>query len=237
MLDSLVEALASLAPMAAVLIFFQTAVLRRPLKNKAHLLAGAIATAAGMWMIVAGMEMGLYGVGTQMADQLSRPSMSAWAALLPFLIGYAVTMAEPSLVAVADKAEDVTGGWMRAFALKNIVSLGVGFGLALGVHRINSGGELWIYIAVGHSIIVVLTKLAPRETTPIAYDSATVTTSTVTVPVILALGVGLAKAKPGVDMLKEGFGLIAIASMFPILFILLYTSIARFAFNIKTGRR
>ncbi len=227
----------SLAPMAAVMTFFHSAVLQRPLRNPVPVFAGTLAVVAGMWMIVTGMEMGVYRVGEEMAGRLSAPSMGFWALLFPFLMGYAATMAEPSLIAVADKAEEVTAGGLRSFTLKNIVALGVGAGMMAGVHRIQTGGELWIYMVAGYLAIVALTRLAPREAIPIAYDSGAVTTSTVTVPVIFAMGLGLAKARPGADMLVDGFGLIAVASLFPMLFVLLYAVAARLAAKFKPGRR
>jgi hypothetical protein len=227
-MDLLLVVIESLAPMAAVMVFFHAAVLRRPLKNPAPIFAGTLAVIVGMWMILAGMEMGMYNLGENMAARLSAPSMGLWALLFPFLIGYAATMAEPSLIAVAEKAEEVTSGGLKSFMFKNVVALGVGVGLMAGVHRILAGGELWVYLVGGYLVVLVFTKLAPREAVPIAYDSGEVTTSTVTIPVIFALGLGLAKAKPGAGVLVNGFGLIAVAAIFPILFVLLYATAARY---------
>lgn len=233
----LIAVVVSLIPMAAVMTFFHSAVLRRPLRNPAPILAGTLAVVAGMWMIVAGMEMGVYRVGEEMAGRLSAPSMGFWAILFPFLVGYAATMAEPSLIAVADKAEEVTAGGLRSFTLKNIVAFGVGAGMTAGVHRIQAGGRLWIYMVAGYVAVLALTRLAPREAVPMAFDAGAVTTSTVTVPVIFAMGLGLARARPGADLLADGFGLIAVASLFPMLFVLLYAVAARLAARPKTGRR
>jgi len=233
----LIAVVVSLVPMAAVLTFFQYAVLRRPFRNIVPLAAGTLAVMAGMWMIVTGMEMGVYRVGEQMAVRLSAPAMGYWVFIFPFLLGYAATMAEPSLIALADKAEEVTAGGLRSFTLKNIVAFGVGVGVMAGVHRIQAGGKLWIYMVVGYLAIVALTRLAPREVVPIAYDSGVVTTSTVTVPVIFAMGLGLAKARPGGDILVDGFGLIAIASLSPVLFVLLYAVAARLSAKHKPARR
>jgi hypothetical protein len=233
----LIAVVVSLIPMAAVMTFFHFAILRHPLRNQAALFAGTLAVVAGMWMIVTGMEMGVYRVGEQMAVRLSAPSMGYWILIFPFLLGYAATMAEPSLIALADKAQEVTSGGLRSFTLKNIVACGVGVGVMAGVHRIQAGGKLWIYLVVGYLTIVALTRLAPREVVPIAHDSGVVTTSTVTVPVIFAMGLGLAKARPGGDMLVDGFGLIAIASLSPVLFVLLYAVAARFSAKLKSGRR
>lgn len=236
-LSLLIVVVVSLAPMAGVTLFFHYAALRRPIGNPASIFAGALAVVAGIWMIVTGMEMGVYRIGEEMAVRLSAPSMGYWAFIFPFFLGYAATMAEPSLIAVADKAEEVTAGGLRSFTLKNSVALGVGAGMMAGVYRIQTGGELWVYIVVGYLAIVALTRFAPREAIPIAYDSGAVTTSTVTVPVIFAMGLGLAKAKPGADMLMDGFGLIAIASLFPTLFVLLYAVATRLAAKPKSGRR
>lgn len=233
----LIAVVVSLAPMAAVMTFFHYAILRQPLRNQWQVFAGTLAVVAGMWMIVAGMELGVYRVGEEMAVRLSAPSMGYWAIIFPFLLGYAATMAEPSLIALADKAEEVTAGGLRSVTLKNIVAFGVGVGVMAGVHRIQSGGKLWIYMVVGYVAIVILTRLAPREAIPIAFDSGGVTTSTVTVPVIFAMGLGLVKARPGADILVDGFGLIAIASLSPTLFVLLYAVAEKVAAKVKHARR
>ncbi|MBF0292437.1 MAG: DUF1538 domain-containing protein [Nitrospinae bacterium] len=236
-MDLLLVVIESLAPMAVVMIFFHAAVLRRPPKNPVPVFAGTLAVIAGMWMILAGMDMGMRHLGEDMAAKLSAPSMGLWALFFPFLIGYATTMAEPSLIAVSEKAEQVTAGGLKSFMFKTVVSLGVGVGLMAGVHRILSGADIWPYLVGGYLLVLILTKLAPREAVPIAYDSGEVTTSTVTIPVIFALGLGLAKAKPGANIIENGFGLIAVAAIFPVLFVLLYATAARFVARVKSGRR
>jgi hypothetical protein len=142
--------------------------------------------------------------------------------LFAFCIGFATTMAEPSLIAVAEKAEEVSQGGIRQLVLRAFVALGVGIGIALGAHRIVAGDPIHFYIMAGYAVVIALTPFAPRYLIPIAYDSGGVTTSTVTVPLVAALGLGLASNLEGRDPLVDGFGLIAFASLFPIITVLAY---------------
>ena len=141
-------------------------------------------------------------------------------------IGFATTLAEPSLIAVAIKAQEISGGAIHALGLRLAVSVGVAFGIALGSYRIVSGTDLYVYIIVGYVIVIMQTVFAPKMIIGLAYDSGGVTTSTVTVPLVTALGLGLASTVPGRNPLLDGFGLIAFASLFPIIAVLGYAQIA-----------
>jgi Protein of unknown function (DUF1538) len=142
-------------------------------------------------------------------------------------IGFATTFAEPSLLAVAYKAEEISGGAIQALGLRIAVSVGVAFGIALGTFRIVTGTELYFYIISGYVVVIIQTLFAPKMIIGLAYDSGGVTTSTVTVPLVTALGLGLAQAVPGRNPLVDGFGLIAFASLFPIIAVLAYAQIAQ----------
>jgi hypothetical protein len=141
-------------------------------------------------------------------------------------IGFATTLAEPSLIAVANKAEQITAGGVDAWGLRLAVAIGVAFGITLGTYRIVSGTELWMYIITGYLLVLVQTAFSPKIIVGLAYDSGGVTTSTVTVPLVTALGLGLASSVPGRNPLMDGFGLIAFASLFPIMAVLGYAQIA-----------
>jgi hypothetical protein len=142
-------------------------------------------------------------------------------------IGFATTLAEPSLLAVAMKAEQISGGAIRAWGLRIAVSIGVAVGIALGTFRIVTGTELYFYIVVGYVVVIIQTMFAPKMIIALAYDSGGVTTSTVTVPLVTALGLGLATTVPGRNPLVDGFGLIAFASLFPIIAVLAYAQLAQ----------
>ena len=175
-----------------------------------------------------------------MATQLTDPSFIAgegaertiawweyyWVFLFAAAVGFATTIAEPSLIAIALKAEDVSGGSVRAWPLRIAVAVGVGASVALGAFRIVTGTPLYVYMIVGYAIVMVQTLMAPRSMIPLAYDSGGVTTSTVTVPLVTALGLGLASTVPGRSELIDGFGLIALASLFPMITVMGYAQLS-----------
>ena len=184
--------------------------------------------------------MALFPLGELMAEQLTAPDFIGidstaeivpwkaylWVYIFATSIGFATTLAEPSLIAVAIKAETISGGAIHAWGLRLAVSIGVAFGIALGTFRIVTGTELFLYIVVGYIIVIIQTAFAPKLIVGLAYDSGGVTTSTVTVPLVTALGLGLASTVPGRNPLLDGFGLIAFASLFPIIAVLAYAQIA-----------
>ena len=235
-LTSLQSTALDVAPIAAILLFFQLALLRRPLPNPRKLVTGFLCVLAGLALFLVGLEQALFPIGETMASQLTSPDtlgdavsggapdwrdywlVYAFAAA----IGFATTVAEPSLIAVALKAETVSGGAVRAWGLRIAVAVGVAVGVALGCFRIVTGTPLPWYIMVAYVIVIALTFRSVRTIVPLAYDSGGVTTSTVTVPVVAALGLGLAAGIPGRSPLIDGFGLIAFASVFPIMTVLGY---------------
>ena len=239
-LASLQSTVLDVAPIAGVLLLFQLAVLRRPLPNLRKLIAGFICVLAGLALFLVGLEQALFPIGETMASQLTSPDTLGDAALedapdwrdywLVYIfaaaIGFATTVAEPSLIAVALKAETVSGGAVRAWGLRIAVAVGVAVGVALGCFRIVTGTPLPWYIMVAYVIVIALTFRSARTIVPLAYDSGGVTTSTVTVPVVAALGLGLAAGIPGRSPLIDGFGLIAFASVFPIMTVLGYAIVA-----------
>ena len=235
-LTSLKSTALDVAPIAGILLFFQIVLLRRPLPNLRKLIAGFICVLAGLALFLVGLEQALFPIGETMARQLTSldalggataegaPDWRAYWLVYAFAaaIGFATTVAEPSLIAVALKAETVSGGAVRAWGLRIAVAVGVGVGVALGCFRIVTGTPLPWYIMVAYAIVIVLTFRSVRTIVPLAYDSGGVTTSTVTVPVVAALGLGLAASIPGRSPLIDGFGLIAFASVFPIMTVLGY---------------
>ena len=225
------------APIIAILILFQVAVLRRRIPNLKRIVMGFIYVLLGLTLFLVGLEEALFPIGETMATQLTAAAVVDPAAssvqwddymlvyAFAFGIGFATTIAEPSLIAVALKAEEVSGGAVGAQGLRIAVALGVAVGVALGCFRIVTGTPLPWYIVAAYAVVIVQTFRSSRTIVPLAYDSGGVTTSTVTVPVLAALGLGLAASVPGRSPLIDGFGLIAFASVFPIMSVLGYAMV------------
>jgi hypothetical protein len=229
-------------PIAAILLGFQLLVLRRPIHNPARVFIGLIFVLLGLALFLEGLELALFPLGRLMAQQLTLPSFIfgegvetiqefAWADYLwvyvfAAAIGFATTVAEPALIAVSIKANQVSGGTITVNGLRFAVAVGVAMGVALGTFRIVSGTPLHWYIITGYVIVIIQTALAPRAIIPLAYDSGGVTTSTVTVPLVAALGLGLAETIPGRSALLDGFGLIAFASLFPMITVMAYAQLS-----------
>ena len=240
--DVLLQTLRDVAPIALALFGFQVLVLRRPIPNLRRVLLGPLYLLLGLALFLEGLEQALFPLGKLMARQLTDPAFlfdSAggglagvhwadyyWVYLFAFAIGFSTTIAEPSLIAVALKAEEVSGGAISVWGLRVAVALGVAIGIALGTFRIVTGTPLHWYIIAGYLIVIVQTAHAPRMIVPLAYDSGGVTTSTVTVPLVAALGLGLAGTVPGRSPLLDGFGLIAFASLFPIMSVMGYAQLS-----------
>ena len=236
LLDALLSTVLDVAPIAGILVVFQVAVLRRRLPNPGRMAIGFVMVLFGLALFLVGLEKALFPIGQTMAQQLTAPGtigqqdltvgvdwrdyglVYAFAAA----IGFATTIAEPSLIAVALKAEEVSGGAVRALGLRIAVAVGVAVGVSLGCFRIVTGTPLPWYIIAAYIIVIVQTFRSRKTIVPLAYDSGGVTTSTVTVPVVAALGLGLASSIPGRSPLIDGFGLIAFASVFPIMSVLGY---------------
>lgn len=215
-------------PVVAVVAFFQFVFFRRAIEYPHRVIPGLVFVVVGLYLFVEGLSVGLFPLGETMAMQFSRPENLPWVYLFAFLLGYATTMAEPALIAVALKAEEITAGGLKEWRLRTAVAIGVAVGIATGVYRIVHGDPLHWYIIAGYAVVIALTPLAPREIVALAYDSGGVTTSTVTVPLVTALGIGLATNIPGRNPIIDGFGLIAFASLFPMITVMGYATLAKY---------
>jgi len=249
LLETLLETVRDVLPIAAILFGFQVLVLRQPIPNLKRVLTGFVYVLVGMAFFLEGLEQALFPLGKLMAQQLTEPDfifdadevVSAipsweeygWVYVFAALIGFSTTIAEPSLIAVAMKAEQVSGGSVSTRGLRVAVAIGVAVGIALGTFRIITGTPLHYYIIAGYVLVVIQTAFAPRMIIPLAYDSGGVTTSTVTVPLVTALGLGLANNVPGRSPLLDGFGLIAFASLCPIIAVMAYAQLSEF----RAGRK
>jgi hypothetical protein len=224
-------------PIAVVLFGFQYLVIRRPLPHLRNIIIGFIYVVAGLTFFLVGLQQALFPLGELMAQQLTDPAFIHgaamavdgvrwqdyyWVYIFAACIGFATTIAEPSLIAIAIKANQASGGTIGIWGLRIAVAVGVALGVALGTYRIITGTPLHYYIIVGYAIVIIQTTRANRAVIPLAYDSGGVTTSTVTVPLVTALGLGLATTIPGRSPLIDGFGLIAFASLFPIITVMGY---------------
>lgn len=213
-----------LAPIVLLILFFHLVVLRQPLRDPVRMVAGTIYVLLGMVLFLAGLELSLFGIGETMAAQLVQLNQDHyyWVYAFAAATGFATTLAEPSLSVVASKAQALSAGSLAANRLRVAVALGVGAGIALGTWRIVNGMPLWWFISGGYCLVVLQTFVAPKPIVALAYDSGGVTTSTVTVPVVAALGLELANSVPGRNPLVDGFGLIAFASLFPMMTVMAY---------------
>jgi hypothetical protein len=209
-------------PIIAVILFFQYVVIRKPIAHVHKVAGGFVLVIVGLYAFVVGLKLGLFPVGRSMAAQLVLLDTWAWIYLFAFAIGFATTMAEPALIAIGQQAEEAAKGRLQASRIRVLVALGVAIGLTVGVHRIISGDSIHFYIMGGYALVILITGLAPKYIIPLAFDLGGVTTSEVTVPLVTALGIGLASSIPGRNVLIDGFGLIAFASIFPIITVMLY---------------
>lgn len=232
-----------LVPIILLFGFFQLVVIRQPIENLPRILIGGLYVFLGLTLFLVGLEEALFPLGKIMAAQLTDPVFLKgaaetvdisdwktywWIYLFAAAIGFATTVAEPSLIAVAYKATEVSGGSISQWGLRITVAIGVAFGIAIGTFRIVTGTPLHLYIMAGYVVVVIQTFMAPKSLIPLAYDSGGVTTSTVTVPIVAALGLGLSASVPGRNPAIDGFGLIAFASLFPIITVLGYAQIAEY---------
>ncbi|MDH3280840.1 MAG: DUF1538 domain-containing protein [Gammaproteobacteria bacterium] len=225
-------------PIAAIVVGFQIFVIRRPVANVRRLIIGFLYVIAGLGLFLAGLERSLFPLGELLARELTDPAFLGagpaalwkdyyWVYIFAAAIGFTTTIAEPALIAVAIKAREVSAGGVSVWGLRIAVALGVATGVALGTFRIITGTALHHYIIAGYVVVIIQTVFAQKSIIPLAYDSGGVTTSTVTVPVVTALGLGLANTVPGRNPLVDGFGLIAFASVFPIMAVLAYAQLAK----------
>ena len=232
-------------PVLALLVLFQTIVLKRPIPRPGRIIFGFMLVLVGLACFLAGLDLALFPVGRSMAIQLAEGALKngaaswtsyGWVYLFAFTVGFSTTIAEPSLIAVANKAQEASKRSISARGLRIAVAIGVAVGIALGTFRIVTGTPLYLYILAGYTIVAIQTLMAPKMIIPLAYDSGGVTTSTVTVPLVTALGLGLASNVPGRSPVLDGFGLIAFASLFPIISVLGYAQLAQWRTRRKTTR-
>ncbi len=229
--------LRDVAPILLLIVGFQLFVLRQPVPHLRRLIIGGVYVVLGLTLFLLGLEKALFPIGKMMAVQLSDPRFLYgtatapakvhwadyyWIYLFAALTGFATAIAEPSLIAVAHKAHEVSSGTISQLGLRITVATGVACGISLGAFRIVTGTPLYLYILAGYLLVVLLTIFAPKNIVPLAYDSGGVSTSTVTVPLVAALGLGLAGAVPGRNPALDGFGMIAFACLFPIITVLGY---------------
>jgi hypothetical protein len=222
MLLDLAEMVRDVLPIILTILVFQYLVLRRGLSNPRKILFGFVLVVLGLYAFVLGLKLGLFPIGTSMAEQLISLDGFLFIYLFAFMIGFATTMAEPALLAIGQQAEEAAAGTLNGNAIRLFVALGVAIGITVGVHRIIVGDSIHYYIMGGYLVVIMLTTIAPRYIIALAYDLGGVTTSEVTVPLVTALGIGLAGNIEGRSVLIDGFGLIAFASIFPIITVMAY---------------
>lgn len=231
--NDIVSSLRDLLPIVLVIGVFQIFVIRAPVDGLASLVVGALMVVLGLAFFIFGLRTALFPIGEGLAYALAKKGSVFWLITFAFVLGFGTTVAEPALIAVADEAAAVAADAgvigrdeeamaSYAFGLRMTVALSVGIALILGVVRILTNWSLPLMIIGGYVIVLLVTTIAPPNIVGIAYDSGGVTTSTVTVPLVTALGVGLASSLKGRNPMTDGFGLIAFASLTPILFVLVY---------------
>jgi hypothetical protein len=246
--SSLLATIDDVLPIIGILVGFQVLVLRRRIPHLKRVLLGFVMVLLGLASFLEGLERALFPLGRLMAEQLTATEFLGltgeeasirehwqefvWVYLFAFAIGFSTTIAEPSLIAVAIKANQVSAGAIKPWGLRIAVALGVAAGIALGAFRIVTGTPLHYYIISGYVVVLIQTWFAPRTIIALAYDSGGVTTSTVTVPLVAALGLGLSSNIPGRNPLLDGFGLIAFASLFPMMTVMGYAQLSE-----RTARR
>ena len=219
---ALVGTIKDVMPILIVIFFFQYIIIKKPVAHLHKIITGIVMVILGLYAFIVGLEMGLFPIGETIALQLTSMGNNSLIYLFAFLIGFSTTMAEPALLAIAIKAEEISEGNIKQNVLRMVVALGVAVGISLGAYRLVSGDPIHYYIIAGYILVILFTYFAPKNIIPIAYDSGGVTTSTVTVPLVAALGLGLAENIEGRNPLIDGFGLIAFASLFPMLTVMGY---------------
>lgn len=232
-LKKLWRAFSDLLPIIFVIGFFQLVVLRQPLPQMGEVLVGFLFVVFGLALFIEGLEMGLFPIGETMAHALARKGSLMWLLVFAFALGFSTTVAEPALIAVADEAAEIAaaGGLIAssdsarlgyALGLRLTVATSVGIAILIGVLRILKGWPIHYLIIGGYVLVMLMTVVAPREIIGLAYDAGGVTTSTITVPLVTALSVGLASVIRGRSPMIDGFGLIAFASLLPMIFVMGY---------------
>ena len=232
-LKKLRAALIDLIPIIAVVVFFQSVVIRQPLPQIGEIIFGFVFVIIGLMLFVEGLEIGLFPIGETMAYALAKKGSLMWLMVFSFALGFSTTIAEPALIAVTKEAANISSEAgliensqktmdLYAMGLRLTVAFSVGLAIVIGVLRILKGWPLYYLIIGGYILVMLMTIIAPEEIIGLAYDAGGVTTSTITVPLITALGVGLASVIKGRSPLVDGFGLIAFASLLPMIFVMAY---------------
>lgn len=233
LLKAMLGSLRDLMPIVLVIAFFQLFVLQEPLPHLLSVLSGLVLVVLGLTFFIFGLEMGLFPIGESMAQAFARKGSLFWLLVFAFCLGFGTTIAEPALTAVAEEAAKVAsqGGMIAdtplarhdyAQGLRVTVAVSVALAIVIGVLRILRGWPIHYMIAFGYVGVVILTAFAPESIIGIAYDSGGVTTSTITVPLVTALGVGLASSIKERNPMLDGFGLIAFASLLPMMFVMVF---------------
>lgn len=226
-------AVKDLTPIVIVVVFFQVVVIRQPFPQVGEVVLGSVLVVIGLMLFIEGLEMGLFPIGEVMANALAHKGSLLWMLIFAFALGFSTTIAEPALIAVALKAAEISAGTglietsyeavsNYAFGLRISVATSVGLAIVIGVLRILKGWPVAYLIIGGYILVMLMTIVAPKEIIGLAYDAGGVTTSTITVPLVTALGVGLANTIKGRSPLLDGFGLIAFASLLPMVFVMGY---------------
>lgn len=242
------QTLLDILPIIAIIFGFQYLVIRKRIKHLRQVLLGFFMVWVGLSFFLVGLEQALFPMGELMARQLTDadflPSITEgaqrhwsdyyWVYIFAFTIGASTTIAEPSLIAVSLKAGEISGGTINPFMLRIAVALGMAFGITLGTWRIVMGWPLQWFVTVAYLLVIIQTFRSPKTIIPLAFDSGGVTTSTITVPIIAALGLGLASTIPGRSPIMDGFGMIALACLFPIITVMGYAQIAEWKAHTKT---
>lgn len=232
-LKKLKAALIDLVPIIAVVVFFQSVVIRQPFPQIGEVIFGFGFVIIGLMLFVEGLEIGLFPIGETLAYALAKKGSLMWLMIFSFALGFSTTIAEPALIAVAKEAASISSGagiiennqktmGLYALGLRVTVAFSVGLAIVIGVLRILKGWPIYYLIIGGYILVMLMTIIAPKEIIGLAYDAGGVTTSTITVPLVTALGVGLASVIKGRSPLIDGFGLIAFASLLPMIFVMAY---------------
>lgn len=227
------SAMLDLIPIVLVVAFFQSQVIRQPFPNAGELVLGSLFVLFGLFLFIEGLEMSLFPIGETMAYALTKKGSLLWLLLFAFMLGFSTTIAEPALIAISKEAGRIAASaglldpdpeTVNTYArgLRFSVALSVGFAVLIGVIRILKGWPVYYVIIGGYLAVMLITLIAPEEIIGLAYDAGGVTTSTITVPLVTALGVGLSNSIRGRNPLTDGFGLIALASLLPMIFVMVY---------------
>ena len=226
-------AITDLIPIILVVVFFQLIVIRMPFPQAWEVVFGSFFVVIGLLLFIEGLEMGLFPIGEALASALARKGSLSWLMIFSLAHGFSTTIAEPALIAIAKEASELAAEadlidkdpstlTTYAFGLRLTVAFSVGLAIVIGVLRILKGWKLYHLIIGGYALVMLMTIIAPDEIIGLAYDAGGVTTSTITVPLVAALGVGLSNTIKGRNPLTDGFGLIAFASLLPMIFVMGY---------------